>query len=178
MMRSLLLAVLAEGLAQSVLGSPLITTPPMGFNNWARFECDLNQTLFTETADAMVAKGLRKAGFDRLNLDDCWLLHKRAANGSLQWDPTKFPKGLPWLADYLHEREFHFGIYEDAGTETCGGYPGTLGHEKQDADTFASWGIDYLKLDGCNVPTGKGLTEEGDLQGNLSPLARSSFCHA
>lgn len=123
----------------------------MGFNNWARFECVLNETLFTETADAMVATGLRAAGYDRLNLDDCWMAYSRAPNGSLQWNETKFPHGLPWLADYVKARGFHLGIYEDSGNATCGGYPGSYGHEQLDAETFASWGIDYLKLDGCNV---------------------------
>ena len=132
-----------------------IASPPMGFNNWARFECNLNQSLFTSTADAMVANGLLAAGYNRLNIDDCWMTHQRAANGSLQWNSTLFPAGLPWLSDYLHARGFHFGIYEDAGNETCGGYPGSLGFEETDAHTFVSWGIDYLKLDGCNVPSQK-----------------------
>ncbi|PSS15319.1 carbohydrate-binding module family 13 protein [Amorphotheca resinae ATCC 22711] len=129
----------------------LMPTPPMGFNNWARFECALNQTIFTETADAMVSKGLVKAGYDRVNIDDCWPLHERAANGSLQWDPEKFPNGLIWLGQYLKNRNLKFGIYSDAGNLTCGGYPGSLNYEEIDAETFSSWGIDYLKLDGCNV---------------------------
>lgn len=138
--------------AQASVEDPkVLPSPPMGFNNWARFECNLNETLFTETADSMVKRGLLSAGYNRLNLDDCWMTHERAANGSLQWDPTKFPHGLPWLAQYAKARGFHLGIYEDAGNATCGGYPGSYGHEEQDAQTFASWGIDYLKLDGCNV---------------------------
>lgn len=138
--------------AQASVEDPkVLPSPPMGFNNWARFECNLNETLFTETADSMVKRGLLSAGYNRLNLDDCWMTHDRAANGSLQWDPTKFPHGLPWLAQYAKARGFHLGIYEDAGNATCGGYPGSYGHEEQDAQTFASWGIDYLKLDGCNV---------------------------
>lgn len=138
----------------------ILPTPPMGFNNWARFECDLNQTLFTETADAMVAKGLKDAGYDRVNIDDCWPLYDRAKNGSLQWNETLFPNGLIWLGDYLKQRGFHFGIYSDAGNLTCGGYPGSLGYEEIDAKTFASWGIDYLKLDGCNVYPKPGQTDE------------------
>lgn len=117
----------------------LMPTPPMGFNNWARFECDLNQTLFTTTADAMVSKGLLAAGYDRVNIDDCWPLHERAANGSLQWDPVKFPDGLIYLGQYLKERNLKFGIYSDAGNATCGGYPGSLNYEEIDAQTFASW---------------------------------------
>jgi alpha-galactosidase len=123
----------------------------MGFNNWARFECALNESLFTETADAMVSTGLRDAGYNRLNLDDCWMADSRAENGALTWNETKFPHGVPWLAEYVKARGFHLGIYEDSGNATCGGYPGSYGHEQLDAETFASWGISYLKLDGCNV---------------------------
>lgn len=101
----------------------------MGFNNWARFQCNLNEELFVETADAMVNNGLLAAGYDRLNLDDCWMTHQRAADGQLQWDPKKFPRGLIWLGQYFKTRGFHFGIYQDAGNATCGGYPGSLGYE-------------------------------------------------
>ncbi|KAJ5279157.1 hypothetical protein N7478_004529 [Penicillium angulare] len=138
--------------AQASVGDPgLLPSPPMGFNNWARFECDLNETLFTETAQSMVSRGLLDAGYNRLDLDDCWMQTERSSNGSLQWNTTLFPHGIPWLANYAREHGFHLGIYEDAGNATCGGYPGSLNHEQQDADTFASWGIDYLKLDGCNI---------------------------
>ncbi|KAF2163875.1 carbohydrate-binding module family 13 protein [Zasmidium cellare ATCC 36951] len=155
------MAVLPVQQAFASLENPqLLPTPPMGFNNWARFECDLNQTLFTETADAMVSRGLLKAGYDRVNIDDCWPLYERAQNGSLQWNETLFPNGLPWLGNYLKQRGFHFGIYSDAGNETCGGYPGSLGYEEIDAKTFASWGIDYLKLDGCNVYPKPGQSDE------------------
>jgi alpha-galactosidase len=99
----------------------------------------------------MVSTGLLAAGYNRLNVDDCWPLLNRTSNGTLQWDPVKFPHGLPWLAQYLKTRGFNFGIYSDAGNLTCGGYPGSLGYEKLDAKTFQEWGIDYLKLDGCNV---------------------------
>ncbi|KAJ5610950.1 hypothetical protein N7510_007669 [Penicillium lagena] len=142
----------------SVEDPRVLPAPPMGFNNWARFECDLNQTLFTETAEAMAKRGLRDAGYDRLNLDDCWLQHSRSANGSLQWNTTLFPQGIPWLARFVKNRGFQLGIYEDSGNQTCGGYPGSYGHEQQDAETFASWGIDYLKLDGCNVYPEQGRT--------------------
>ncbi|KAB8071821.1 putative alpha-galactosidase A [Aspergillus leporis] len=146
----------------SIESPNLLPTPPMGFNNWARFMCDLNETLLVETADAMASNGLLKAGYDRINLDDCWMTYHRADNGSLQWNTTKFPQGLPWLGQYVKSKGFKFGIYEDSGNLTCGGYPGSLGYEKIDAETFASWGIDYLKLDGCNVypKHGRTLQEE------------------
>lgn len=140
----------------------LMPTPPMGFNNWSRFTCNLNQTLFTETADAMVSKGLLKAGYDRVNVDDCWPLHERTEEGELQWDPEKFPDGMPWLGKYIKERGLKFGIYSDAGNLTCGEYPGSLGYEEIDAQTFADWGVDYLKLDGCFVdPVPGGTLEQG-----------------
>lgn len=142
-------------------------TPPMGFNNWSRFQCDLNQTLFTDTADAMAKKGLLDAGYDRINLDDCWPKHERAENGTLQWDDKKFPDGLIWLGQYLKKKGFKFGIYSDVGNATCGDYPGSYGYEKLDAETFASWGIDYLKLDGCNVPNEKEGVSEADNYINL-----------
>jgi alpha-galactosidase len=113
--------------------------------------CALNESLFVETADAMVDKGLLAAGYDRINLDDCWLQHERADNGSLQWNTTLFPKGLIWLGEYVKSKGFFYGIYEDAGNATCGGYPGTRGHEELDAKTFESWGFNYLKLDGMET---------------------------
>lgn len=160
MLSSIALAALAAALPTyaSIESPNILPRPPMGFNNWARFMCDLNQTLFTETADAMVSTGLRDAGYTWINLDDCWMTHERASNGSLQWDTNKFPDGIPWLGRYLKERGFKFGTYEDSGNATCGGYPGSYGYEKLDVETFASWGIEYLKLDGCNVSPKEGRT--------------------
>ncbi|OZJ03101.1 hypothetical protein BZG36_03367 [Bifiguratus adelaidae] len=117
-----------------------VPLPPMGFNPWARFECNVNQTLFTDTIDAMASRGLVKAGYEYFNIDDCWPIHERAANGSLQWNPALFPAGLIWLGQYIKDHGMKFGIYSDAGNLTCGGYPGSLGHEELDAQTFASWG--------------------------------------
>ncbi|QDS74720.1 hypothetical protein FKW77_000775 [Venturia effusa] len=137
--------------AASIDDPSVSPTPPMGFNNWARFQCALNESLFTATADAMVSKGLLAAGYNRINIDDCWLQYERAPNGSLQWNTALFPRGIPWLADYVNSRGFRLGIYQDSGDTTCGGYPGSEGYEEIDARTFAGWGIDYLKLDGCNI---------------------------
>lgn len=166
----LLLGSMAGAVAHA--SKDLMPTPPMGFNNWSRFQCELNETLFTETADAMVSKGLLKAGYDRVNVDDCWPLHERAEDGSLQWDPEKFPNGMPWLGKYLKERGLKFGIYSDAGNLTCGEYPGSLGYEAIDAKTFADWGVDYLKLDGCFVNPSEGSLEKGykDIYGNWSNI--------
>ncbi|VUC29430.1 unnamed protein product [Clonostachys rosea] len=146
-----LLAVLGLASAASEVISPL---PPMGFNNWARYMDALNETLFVETTDAMLAKGLLKAGYNRINLDDCWSPRERLANGSMTWDTDKFPQGLPWLASYIKAKGFIPGIYTDAGTLSCAGYPGAYGYEEIDAKDFADWGFEFVKLDGCNMPTG------------------------
>ncbi|PQE04629.1 hypothetical protein CJF30_00004414 [Rutstroemia sp. NJR-2017a BBW] len=134
------------------MASVLQPTPPMGFNNWAAFMCGLNESLFIETAQAMKQNGLLAAGYNQLNLDDCWSKGSREANGTLLWNPEKFPRGLPWLTSYLNKLGFNAGIYSDAGLTSCGGYPGSFGHEEIDAQAFASWGFNYLKMDGCNIP--------------------------
>ncbi|EOO00530.1 putative alpha-galactosidase a protein [Phaeoacremonium minimum UCRPA7] len=112
----------------------------------------LNESLFVDTAEAMVRTGLLAAGYNRLNLDDEWSLMERASNGSMIWDPEKFPHGLPWLTQYIKSHGFIPGIYTDAGNLSCGGYPGALDHEEIDAADFEAWGFEYVKLDGCNMP--------------------------
>lgn len=133
----------------------------MGWNNWARFECALNDTLFRDTADAMLDKGLLDAGYDYINLDDCWMTTERHDNGSVKINETLFPHGIADLGAYIHKQGFHFGIYQDAGNATCGGFAGSLGYEEIDAQDFVDWGVDYLKLDGCNVFNQSGLDSEG-----------------
>lgn len=145
--------------ACAALDNGLALTPPMGFNNWERFRCNIDckkdpencisEHLYTSIADALVAGGYRAAGYEYVNIDDCWLSRKRDAHGRLQPDPERFPHGIKWLADYIHSRGLKFGIYQDVGTLTCAGYPGIQGHERIDAQTFADWGVDYVKLDGC-----------------------------
>lgn len=128
----------------------LAATPPMGWNSWNKFGCDINEDLIRTVADAMVSSGLRDAGYIYLNLDDCW--HGERDNlGFIHEDTTRFPSGIKALADYVHSKGLKIGIYSDAGSETCGGRPGSQGHEYQDAITYASWGIDYLKYDWCNT---------------------------
>lgn len=139
MAAQLLLAPPAPGAA--LLGPPLSPLPPMGFNGWARYMGGVTETLFVQTAEAMAANGLEAAGYTRLNLDDAWSLPARApADGSMQWDPAKFPRGLPWLASFARSRGFVPGIYTDAGLLSCGGPPGAYGHEAQDAAAFRAWG--------------------------------------
>ncbi len=136
------------------LENGLARTPPMGFNNWNFTQCGstFNETTIKAVADAFVAKGLRDAGYTYVNIDDCWALPQRNAQGDLVPDPARFPSGIKALADYVHARGMKFGIYTSAGTKTCNtaGFPGGLGHERQDATLFASWGVDYLKYDNCN----------------------------
>ncbi|QFU88148.1 NPCBM/NEW2 domain-containing protein [Amycolatopsis sp. YIM 10] len=135
-------------------GDGLALTPPMGFNNWNTTHCeaDFNETLVRDIADIFVSHGLKEAGYTYVNLDDCWALPERAPNGDLVPDPVRFPHGIKAVADYVHSKGLKFGIYSSAGTKTCNeaGFPGALGHEQQDANLFASWGVDYLKYDNCN----------------------------
>jgi alpha-galactosidase len=138
----------------------LALTPPMGWNGYNRFNCNIRESLIRETADAMVASGLRAAGYQYVNIDDCWMASERNADGSLSPDPKKFPGGMAALADYVHGKGLKLGIYLDRGTETCGHFPGSYGHEFQDANTIASWGIDYLKYDNCSPAPGSSLVKD------------------
>jgi alpha-N-acetylgalactosaminidase len=108
-----------------------------------------SEKLFMDMADMIVEKGFQKAGYEYVIIDDCWLDHKRDGSGKLQPDYGRFPSGIKALADYVHGKGLKFGIYEDYGNFTCGGYPGILGHLETDANTFAEWGVDYIKVDGC-----------------------------
>jgi alpha-galactosidase len=126
----------------------LAKTPPMGWNSWNKFQCDVNEELIRETADAMATNGMKDAGYQFVNIDDCWQ-GARDAQGFIQPNPQKFPSGMKALADYVHSKGLKFGIYSDAGAKTCGGYPASRGHEYQDALTYAQWGVDYLKYDWC-----------------------------
>jgi alpha-galactosidase len=132
--------------------SPVVnlTAPPMGWNSWNKFGCNIDENLIKQTADAMVANGLASLGYVYVNIDDCWMASTRDGQGRLQAHATRFPNGIRALADYVHARGLKLGIYESAGTATCQGLPGSLDHETIDAQTFASWQVDYLKYDNCN----------------------------
>ena len=129
-----------------------LTTPPMGWNTWNTFGRDINEELVKTTADALVSTGLKDAGYEYLIIDDCWSKKERDENGRLQADPEKFPSGMKALAAYVHSKGLKFGMYSCCGTETCSGYPGSFGFENIDAETFASWDVDYLKYDHCYKP--------------------------
>src|SRR6266545_5211094 len=141
---------LDPAIAHPAADEGLALTPPMGFNDWNAFGCNVSEELIKQTADFFVESGLKDAGYQYVNIDDCWALRERGADGRIVPDPVKFPSGIAGTADYVHERGLKLGLYGDAGTATCAGYPGSLGFEDIDAQTFAEWGVDYLKYDNCN----------------------------
>jgi alpha-galactosidase len=149
-------AALAASTARADKFEGLALTPPMGWNTWNTFAGNCNEALVKETADAMVANGMRDAGYVYIVIDDCWSNKERDDNGQLVADPAKFPDGMKALGDYLHGRGFKFGMYGCAGKTTCGGYPGGRGHEFQDARQYAAWGVDYFKYDWCDHGTANG----------------------
>lgn len=141
---------------RSLLANGLAATPQMGWNSWNHFNCMIDEKIIRETADALVSTGLAKLGYIYVNIDDCWAELSRDDKGSLVPKKSTFPSGIKALADYVHSKGLKLGIYSDAGYFTCSKkMPGSLGHEEQDAKTFASWGIDYLKYDNCNTDGSK-----------------------
>ncbi|WP_457272440.1 glycoside hydrolase family 27 protein [Pedobacter sp. UYEF25] len=129
----------------------LASTPPMGWNTWNTFQTHIDEPLLKAMVDAYVSSGMRDAGYRYFVLDDGWMTRARDANGELVADPEKFPNGMKEFADYVHAKGLKFGIYNCAGNKTCAGYPGSRGHEYQDARLYASWGVDFLKYDWCNT---------------------------
>jgi alpha-galactosidase len=159
---------------------PLAATPPMGWNDWAHYQCGYTANTILANARALVKSGLAARGYDVVTIDDCWMLKSRDRRGDLQVDPRRFPDGMRPVAAAVHALGLKFGIYEDAGYATCGGFAGSGAgkragpakdggaakrggppHFLADARLFASWGVDYLKLDGCNVQRSKGQSQEG-----------------
>jgi len=141
------------GGASEILGA----TPPMGWNSWNTFGCNMDEALIEQIADTLVSSGMQAVGYEYVNLDDCWM-DGRDDGGKLRWNTTKFPAGIPALAEYVHGKGLKLGIYETPNTLTCVGLyggvshsvaVGSLDHETTDAETFASWGVDYLKYDLC-----------------------------
>ena len=127
----------------------LCPTPPMGWNSWNKFGCNVSEQLLMEAADAMVASGMKEAGYEYIVVDDCWQVD-RDADGNIVCDPERFPHGMKYVADYIHSKGLKFGLYSCVGTHTCAGRPGSMGHEYQDALYYARNGVDYLKYDFCN----------------------------
>lgn len=167
----LLLLVCALGTAVSAFAAPangrLALVPPMGWNDWAHYECDFTAQTILDNARALVKTGLAAHGYNTVTIDDCWMQKDRDARGNLQPDPKRFPRGMKAVADTVHDLGLKFGIYEDSGDKTCGGFAGSgeptgggQDHFFQDARLFASWGVDYLKLDGCNVYVPQGSSQD------------------
>ena len=102
----------------------LAQTPPMGWNSWNKFGCNVSEQLIKEMADAMIATGMKDAGYEYLVIDDCWQVG-RDEEGNIQVDPKRFPNGMKALADYVHAKGLKMGIYSCAGSETCQGRPGS-----------------------------------------------------
>ena len=165
---SLLFTFSTFALAQPI--NNLVKTPPMGWNSWNVFHENINEKQIKEIADIMVSSGMRDAGYIYLNLDDNWMAKKRDANGNLTHDPDRFPSGMKALGDYIHSKGLKFGIYGDRGLRTChhynnsnqfpGSESGSYMREEQDAKTFASWGVDYLKYDNCEPASGSNQQQD------------------
>ena len=136
----------------------LAATPPMGFNTWNRFGCDVSEVLVKGIADAMVSSGMKDAGYRYVVIDDCWQVD-RGADGVIVPDPERFPNGMKALADYVHAQGLQFGLYTDAGPKTCEGRPASLGFEEVDARTYAEWGVDYVKVDWCHADSLDAVTQ-------------------
>ncbi|MET7278362.1 NPCBM/NEW2 domain-containing protein [Kribbella sp. NPDC005582] len=155
----LALVVSVVGVPTAVQAAPtakpdLAPTPPMGWNSWNTFACNISEGLIRETADAMVSSGMAAAGYEYVNIDDCWMAPQRDSGGRLQADPARFPSGIKAIADYVHAKGLKLGIYSSAGSHTCQGLPASLGHETVDAQSWASWGVDLLKYDNCGEQNG------------------------
>ncbi|UJR12125.1 hypothetical protein I4U23_016302 [Adineta vaga] len=131
------------------LNNGLGRTPQMGWNSWNHFPCNINENLIRQVTDSIISTGLAAVGYEYVNLDDCWQI-SRDAQGIIQADPNGFPSGIPALVDYVHSKKLKLGLYSDAGFATCDNRPGSLHYEVKDANTYASWNIDYLKYDNCN----------------------------
>jgi alpha-galactosidase len=160
-----LVIALVTSASPAVASDGLALTPPMGWNSWNRFHCDVNEQVVRDAADAMVASGMRDAGYQYVVVDDCWQGGRDPA-GRIAPDPERFPSGMKALADHVHSRGLRLGLYSDAGTFTCATRPGSKGYEALDARTFAEWGVDYLKYDWCH-------TEEQDARASYGLMSRA-----
>jgi alpha-galactosidase len=149
----------------------LALTPPMGWNSWNKFACNVSEDLLRQTADAMVKSGMKDAGYQYVIVDDCWQV-KRDKDGNIIPDARRFPSGMKALGDYIHGLGLKFGIYSDTGTRTCQGRPGSRGYEFQDARQYAAWGADYVKYDWCNTSTQDALTSYALMRQALDATGR------
>ncbi len=152
-----LAAIFIFAVELNALDNGVALTPPMGWNSWNKFACNVSEDIIKSMADGMASSGMKDAGYQYVVIDDCWAV-SRDADGNIVVDAKRFPSGMKALGDYIHSKGLKFGIYSDGGAKTCDGRPGSQGHEYQDALMYAKWGVDYLKYDWCN--TGKRNEEE------------------
>jgi alpha-galactosidase len=145
---SLLFLIAFGGGAAAAKQPVLAPTPPMGWNSWNHYGCEVSDSVVRAQADAMAASGMRAAGYQYVNIDDCWE-GKRDDKGYIHPN-NRFPD-MKALADYVHSKGLKLGIYSSPGPKTCAGYEGSYGHEQQDAEMYAKWGVDYLKYDWCSA---------------------------
>jgi len=150
----------------------LALTPPMGWNSWNKFACSVSEDMIRSMADAMVKAGMKDAGYQYVNVDDCWQV-SRDVSGNIVADPQRFPHGMKAVGDYIHSLGLKFGVYSDAGSKTCAGRPGGLGHEYQDAIQYAAWGVDYLKYDWCNATTQDAKASYANMRAALDASGRA-----
>jgi alpha-galactosidase len=149
----------------------LALTPPMGWNSWNKFGCHVSADMIKGMADAMVKSGMKDAGYQYVVIDDCWQV-SRDTDGNIVPDPNNFPDGIKPVADYVHSLGLKFGIYSDAGSKTCAGRPGGLGHEYQDTIKYAAWGVDYLKYDWCHTTTQDAKAAYANIRNALDAAGR------
>lgn len=160
----------------SALDNGLAFRPPMGWMSWERFRCItdckrwpkecISENLFMEMADIMAEEGYLEAGYEYVNIDDCWSELERDENGRIVANKERFPRGIKFLSEYIHSKGLKFGTYLDYGTKTCAGYPGSIDYLETDAQSLADWEVDFIKMDGCNVDTSRmveGYIEFGKL---------------
>jgi alpha-galactosidase len=143
----------------------------MGWNSWNKFACNVSEDMIKSMADAVVSSGMKDAGYVYVNIDDCWQV-SRDANANIVVDPQRFPHGMKPVGDYIHSLGLKFGVYSDAGSKTCAGRPGGLGHEYQDAIQYAAWGVDYLKYDWCNTTTQDARASYANMRAALDATRR------
>ena len=143
----------------------------MGWNSWNKFACNVSEDMIKSMADAVVKSGMKDAGYVYVNIDDCWQV-SRDANANIVADPQRFPHGMKAVGDYIHSLGLKFGVYSDAGSKTCAGRPGGLGHEYQDAVQYAAWGVDYLKYDWCNTTSQDAKASYANIRAALDASGR------
>jgi alpha-galactosidase len=159
------------GQESSVVSTALALTPPMGWNSWNKFGCNVSEEMIRNMADAVVKSGMKDAGYQYVNIDDCWQV-SRDAQGNIVADAQRFPHGMKAVGDYIHSLGLKFGVYSDAGSQTCAGRPGGLGHEYQDAIQYAAWGVDYLKYDWCHTSSQDAKASYANIRAALDAAGR------